>query len=65
MVREQLRGAVQNDVLKEYTARGNLDLPATPVNADHGGPLAYCAERIPRRNTISSVDEARGWLDRT
>ncbi|HET6683457.1 MAG TPA: methylmalonyl-CoA mutase family protein [Gaiella sp.] len=48
-----LRGTVQNDVLKEYVARGNYIFPPRPSMRLATDLFAYCAERIPRWNTIS------------
>ena len=50
---EALRGTVQNDVLKEYVARGNYIFPPRPSMRLATDLFAYCAERIPRWNTIS------------
>jgi methylmalonyl-CoA mutase N-terminal domain/subunit len=50
---EQLRGTVQNDVLKEYIARGNYIFPPRPSMRITTDLFAYCADRIPRWNTIS------------
>jgi methylmalonyl-CoA mutase, N-terminal domain len=50
---EGLRGTVQNDVLKEYVARGNYIFPPRPSMRIATDLFAYCAERIPRWNTIS------------
>jgi methylmalonyl-CoA mutase, N-terminal domain len=50
---DQLRGTVQNDVLKEYIARGNYIFPPRPSMRITTDLFAYCAERIPRWNTIS------------
>jgi methylmalonyl-CoA mutase N-terminal domain/subunit len=49
----ELRGTVQNDILKEYVARGNYIFPPKPSMRLTTDVLAYCAERIPRWNTIS------------
>jgi methylmalonyl-CoA mutase N-terminal domain/subunit len=49
----QLRGTVQNDILKEYIARGNYIFPPRPSMRITTDLFAYCAERIPRWNTIS------------
>jgi methylmalonyl-CoA mutase N-terminal domain/subunit len=49
----QLRGTVQNDILKEYVARGNYIFPPKPSMRLTTDLFAYCAERIPRWNTIS------------
>jgi methylmalonyl-CoA mutase N-terminal domain/subunit len=48
-----LRGTVQNDVLKEYIARGNYIFPPRPSMRLTTDLFAYCAERIPSWNTIS------------
>ncbi len=50
---EQLRGTVQNDVLKEYVARGNYIFPPRPSMRIATDLFAYCHERLPRWNTIS------------
>ena len=49
----ELRGTVQNDVLKEYVARGNYIFPPRPSMRLTTDLFAYCAERLPRWNTIS------------
>src|SRR5437588_10146165 len=48
-----LRGTVQNDILKEYVARGNYIFPPRPSMRLTTDLFAYCAERIPKWNTIS------------
>src|SRR5438309_194029 len=48
-----LSGTVQNDILKEYIARGNYIFPPRPSMRLTTDLFAYCAERIPRWNTIS------------
>jgi methylmalonyl-CoA mutase, N-terminal domain len=50
---EQLRGTTQNDVLKEYIARGNFIYPPGPAMRLTTDLFAYCRERIPKWNTIS------------
>jgi methylmalonyl-CoA mutase N-terminal domain/subunit len=50
---DRLRGTVQNDILKEYCARGNYIFPPRPSMRITTDLFAYCAERIPRWNTIS------------
>ncbi len=50
---EQLRGTVQNDILKEYAARGNYIFPPRPSMRITTDLFAYCRERLPRWNTIS------------
>jgi len=49
----ELRGTVQNDVLKEYVARGNYIFPPRPSMRLTTDLFAYCAERLPSWNTIS------------
>jgi methylmalonyl-CoA mutase, N-terminal domain len=49
----QLRGTVQNDILKEYVARGNYIFPPRPSMRLTTDLFAYCAERLPGWNTIS------------
>ncbi len=49
----RLRGTVQNDVLKEYVARGNYIFPPRPTMRLTTDVFAYCAERLPSWNTIS------------
>src|ERR687898_1544066 len=48
-----LTGTVQNDVLKEYIARGTYIYPPVPSLRITTDLFAYCAERLPRFNTIS------------
>jgi methylmalonyl-CoA mutase, N-terminal domain len=50
---EALRGTTQNDVLKEYIARGNFIYPPVPAMRLTTDLFAYCRERIPKWNTIS------------
>ncbi len=50
---EALRGTTQNDVLKEYIARGNFIYPPAPAMRLTTDLFAYCRERIPKWNTIS------------
>jgi methylmalonyl-CoA mutase N-terminal domain/subunit len=50
---EKLGGTTQNDILKEYIARGNFIYPPVPAMRLTTDLFAYCAERIPRWNTIS------------
>src|SRR5215218_1824159 len=48
-----LTGTVQNDVLKEYIARGTYIYPPAPSLRITTDLFAYCAEHLPRFNTIS------------
>ncbi|MEA2332340.1 MAG: methylmalonyl-CoA mutase, N-terminal domain [Thermoleophilaceae bacterium] len=50
---EQLTGTTQNDILKEYIARGNFIYPPEPAMRLTTDLFAYCHERIPKWNTIS------------
>ena len=50
---ERLRGTIQNDVLKEYIARGTYIFPPAPSLRLTADTFAYCAERLPNYNTIS------------
>jgi methylmalonyl-CoA mutase N-terminal domain/subunit len=49
----KLGGTTQNDILKEYIARGNFIYPPEPAMRLTTDLFAYCAERIPKWNTIS------------
>jgi len=48
-----LRGTVQNDILKEYAARGTYVYPPAPSVGLALDLCAFCAERVPQWNTIS------------
>jgi len=48
-----LRGTTQNDILKEYIARGNFIYPPEPAMRLTTDLFAYCRERVPKWNTIS------------
>ncbi|HEY3107073.1 MAG TPA: methylmalonyl-CoA mutase family protein [Gaiellaceae bacterium] len=48
-----LRGTVQNDILKEYAARGNYIFPPKPSMRITTDLFAYCHDRLPKWNTIS------------
>jgi methylmalonyl-CoA mutase N-terminal domain/subunit len=50
---ERLGGTVQNDILKEYAARGTYIYPPGPSLKLVTDLIAFCAERVPRWNTIS------------
>jgi len=49
----KLEGTVQNDILKEYIARGTHIFPPRPSMRLTTDIFAYCAKNIPRWNTIS------------
>jgi methylmalonyl-CoA mutase, N-terminal domain len=48
-----LGGTIQNDILKEYAARGTFIFPPRPSMRLVTDTFAYCAQRLPRWNTIS------------
>ena len=48
-----LRGTIQNDILKEYVARGTYIYPPRPSMRLVTDTFAYCRERLPSWNTIS------------
>src|SRR3954447_25118742 len=50
---EQLRGTTQNDILKEYIARGNFIYPPEGSMRLTTDLFAYCRENVPKWNTIS------------
>jgi methylmalonyl-CoA mutase N-terminal domain/subunit len=49
----QLRGTVQNDILKEYIARGTYIFPPQPSMRLITDVFRYCATELPKWNTIS------------
>jgi methylmalonyl-CoA mutase N-terminal domain/subunit len=49
----ELSGTVQNDLLKEYAARGTYIYPPVPSMRLITDVFAYCGEHIPKWNTIS------------
>ncbi|MGW8268653.1 MAG: methylmalonyl-CoA mutase family protein, partial [Longimicrobiales bacterium] len=51
--RDRLRGTVQNDVLKEYIARGTYIYPVDESLRLISDIMAFCAREIPSWNTIS------------
>ncbi len=48
-----LKGTVQNDILKEYIARGNFIYPPEPSMRLTTDLFAYCKANIPKWNTVS------------
>lgn len=48
-----LRGTIQNDILKEYIARGTYIFPPSPSMRLITDVFAYCTREVPRWNTIS------------
>ncbi|KGX86849.1 acyl-CoA mutase large subunit family protein [Pontibacillus litoralis] len=51
--KEKLTGTIQNDILKEYIARGTYIYPPKPSMRIITDIFAYCQEHLPRFNTIS------------
>ena len=49
----KIRGTIQNDILKEYVARGTYIYPPRPSMRLIVDTFAYCAENLPSWNTIS------------
>src|SRR5579884_3626511 len=50
---ERLDGTIQNDILKEYIARGTYIYPPAPSLRLVTDTLGFCADRLPRWNPIS------------
>jgi methylmalonyl-CoA mutase N-terminal domain/subunit len=50
---KQLRGTIQNDILKEYIARGTYIFPPKPALRLITDVFRYCASNVPNWNTIS------------
>ncbi len=53
MLPSKLKGTVQNDILKEYIARGTYIYPPKPSMRLISDVMAYCYEEVPQWNTIS------------
>ena len=51
--REELRGTIQNDILKEYIARNTYIFPPEPSMRIITDIFEFCAEEVPNFNTIS------------
>ena len=51
--RDQLRGTIQNDILKEYMARGTYIYPPRPSLRLITDIFAFCGTAVPHWNTIS------------
>ncbi|MDY6971233.1 MAG: methylmalonyl-CoA mutase family protein [Thermodesulfobacteriota bacterium] len=49
----ELRGTIQNDILKEYSSRGTYIFPPKPSMRIITDIFSYCAEEVPLWNTIS------------
>jgi methylmalonyl-CoA mutase N-terminal domain/subunit len=50
---EKLKGTIQNDILKEYSARGTYIFPPAPSMRIITDIFAFCSKNIPMWNTIS------------
>ena len=50
---DRVGGTVQNDILKEYAARGTYIYPPKPSMKLVTDVIAFCADRVPKWNTIS------------
>lgn len=50
---EKLRGTIQNDILKEYIARGTYIFPTEPSMRLITDIFEYCSQEVPQWNTIS------------
>ena len=51
--RSKLRGTIQNDILKEYVARGTWIWPPTPSIRLIADSIEFCAAEVPRYNAVS------------
>jgi len=51
--KKKLRGTIQNDILKEYVARGTYIFPPKPSMRLITDTFKYCCENVPNWNTIS------------
>jgi methylmalonyl-CoA mutase, N-terminal domain len=51
--KQEVTGTTQNDILKEYTARGTYIYPPQPSMRIITDLFAYCRDELPRWNTIS------------
>ncbi|HSV07453.1 MAG TPA: methylmalonyl-CoA mutase family protein [Candidatus Binatus sp.] len=57
--RERIAGTIQNDILKEFGARGAWVLPVEPSMRLVVDAIAYCTEHLPRFNPISIASHFR------
>jgi len=53
IAKDQLRGTIQNDILKEYIARGTYIFPPKPSLRLITNIFEYCSAEVPKWNTIS------------
>lgn len=49
----ELKGTIQNDILKEYSARGTYIFPPKPSMRLITNTFEYCSKNVPKWNTIS------------
>ncbi|HEX2572549.1 MAG TPA: methylmalonyl-CoA mutase family protein [Polyangia bacterium] len=59
VARERISGTIQNDILKEFGARGAWVFPIEPSMRLAIDAIEYCAERLPRFNPISIASHFR------
>ncbi len=50
---DQLRGTIQNDIIKEYVARGTYIFPPEPSIRLIGDTIEYCIKQVPKFNSVS------------
>ncbi len=50
---DQLRGTIQNDIIKEYVARGTYIFPPEPSIRLIGDTIEYCIKHVPKFNSVS------------
>ena len=53
VTRDKIRGTIQNDILKEYIARGTYIFPPAPSMRLINNIFEYCSKEVPKWNTIS------------
>lgn len=53
VTRDQISGTIQNDILKEYVARGTYIYPPKPSMRLITNIFEYCSKEVPKWNTIS------------
>ncbi len=53
VTKKQISGTIQNDILKEYIARGTYIFPPKPSMRLVTNIFEYCTKEVPRWNTIS------------
>lgn len=53
VTKDQISGTIQNDILKEYIARGTYIYPPRPSMRLITNIFEYCSKEVPRWNTIS------------